>query len=259
MNRSIGFSTGALAFGNFRLALDMLRGYQVNAVELSALRQPELDPLWGAVRDLDLSQYDYVAVHAPSEIVPAMELHVVTCLLDLAGRGWPIVVHPDAIHDYALWRRFGALLCVENMDKRKPVARTVDELRSVFDVLPEASFCLDLGHGRQVDATMTEVYRMIRAFGTKIRQIHVSEVNTRSKHDRLSDASVFAFKRVAEYIPENIPLIVEAIIDEPDISSELQRVEEALLGALRVPQAWRNREENRGGRRHLLGRLCPYG
>jgi sugar phosphate isomerase/epimerase len=65
------------------------------------------------------------------------------------------------------------------MDKRKPVARTVDELEAVFDELPDAGFCLDLGHARQVDASMTEAYRMAKTYAAKIRQVHVSEVNAR--------------------------------------------------------------------------------
>jgi len=234
MHRTIGFSTGALAFGDFRRALDMLRKHPIRAVELSALRQPELDPLSTAVAELDLSQFSYVAVHAPSQIEPATESHVVRCLLDFASKGWPIVVHPDAIHDCSLWRPLGASLCVENMDKRKPVARTVDELAVVFDALPEASFCFDLGHARQVDTTLTEAYLMLRAYASKLRQVHVSEVNTRSKHDRLSYSSITAFQRVAEFIPECVPIIVESVIEESEIGPELQRVEEALPAGVGV-------------------------
>lgn len=48
--RMIGFSTGALALGDYRHALEMLVDKDVNALELSALRQDELQPL---VEDLD--------------------------------------------------------------------------------------------------------------------------------------------------------------------------------------------------------------
>ena len=43
--RQIGFSTGALARGDFRYALDILADQGIHAVELSALRESELDPL----------------------------------------------------------------------------------------------------------------------------------------------------------------------------------------------------------------------
>jgi len=228
MHRTIGFSTGALAFGDFRRALDMLRRRDIPAVELSALRQPELGPLRAGISELDLSRFAYVAVHAPSNIKGDTEEQVVNHLLDFAAKGWPIVVHPDAMHDYSLWRTFGDLLCVENMDKRKPVGRTVDELSCVFDRLPDASLCLDLGHARQVDATMTEAYLIVKSYVSKLRQVHISEVNTCSRHDRLSFSSIKAFQQVAEFIPENVPVIVESVIDECDIEPELRSVEEAL-------------------------------
>ena len=37
-----GFSTGALALGDFRRALELLQGVDADAVELSALREKEL-------------------------------------------------------------------------------------------------------------------------------------------------------------------------------------------------------------------------
>jgi hypothetical protein len=232
--RTVGFSTGALAFGDFRRALNMLRPYDTRAVELSALRQPELGPLTAASNDLDLSQFSYVAVHAPSNVDIDAERQVVRYLLELAAKGWPIVVHPDAIRDYALWRAFGDLLCVENMDKRKPIGRTVEELTSVFEKLPDASLCLDLGHARQVDATMTEAYLIAKVYESKIRQVHVSEVNTCSKHDRLSFSSIRAFQLVSELIPESVPLIIESVIEGWEIPDELRRVEEALPTAIGV-------------------------
>jgi len=232
--RTLGFSTGALAFGNFRQALEVLRPYGTHAVELSALRQPELGPLVAASNELDLSQFNYVAVHAPSNIDIDAEREVVRYLLDLAANGWPTVVHPDAIHDYGLWREFGNLLCVENMDKRKPIGRTVEELASVFEELPDASLCFELGHARQVDATMTEAYMIAKVYESKLRQVHISEVNTSSRHDRLSFSSIRAFQLVAELIPESVPLIIESVIQGWEIPDELRRVEEALPMALMV-------------------------
>jgi hypothetical protein len=64
--KCIGFSTGALARGDFRRALQMLSGKNVNAVELSALRQDELAPLVQQLGQLDLSRFQYISFHAPS-------------------------------------------------------------------------------------------------------------------------------------------------------------------------------------------------
>jgi len=226
--RPIGFSTGALAYADFRRGLAMARTADCSAVELSALRQPELFPLLESLRSLDLTGFEYVSIHAPSQFEPTWETAARDSLREECWRKWPIVVHPDALFDFSLWREFGALLCVENMDKRKPIGRTVRELGRIFEQLPQASFCFDIGHARQCDPTMTEAYLMLREFGSRLRQVHVSEVNTRSKHDPLSYASILAYQEVAQLIPAGVPLILETPVAEDRIEAEIAKVREAL-------------------------------
>ncbi len=225
--RPIGFSTGALACGDFRVALEMMRDKPIDAVELSALRQDELVPLLDSLESLDLSSFRYLSLHAPSQFDPDKEITLRDRVLAETWRKWPIVVHPDAIQ-YELWRELGASVCVENMDKRKPTGRTVRELASVFKKLPEATLCFDIGHARQFDRTMTEARLILREFGSKLRQVHVSEVNTRSKHDPLSYVSILGFREVAHLIPEYIPLILETPVAKSDMMIEIAKVREAL-------------------------------
>jgi hypothetical protein len=233
--RTIGFSTGALALSDFALALEMLRDAPVSAVELSALRVGELAPLAEEADALDLSRYRHVSVHAPSRFTAGEEPAIIELLRSFTAWGWPIVLHPDTIHDPARWRGFGPMLYVENMDKRKPLGRTVAELRRVFDQLPGAGLCFDIAHARQCDGTMTEAYRILTAFGDRLRQIHISEVNTRSGHDRISPYSLRAFQRVASLIPEDVPVIIESRIPPEQIHAE---IDQALL-ALTPPSAVR--------------------
>jgi hypothetical protein len=226
--RPIGFSTGALAYADFREALRMLVGKDVQTLELSALRQCELVPLLQAIPSLDLTGFAYVSIHAPSQFEPNLEGALWEQLAgDVASR-WPIVLHPDAIIDFGLWRELGPSICIENMDKRKPIGRTARELSEIFKQLPDATFCFDIGHARQFDPTMTEAWLILREFGSKLRQVHVSEVNTRSKHDCLSYASILAFQEVAHLIPESVPLILETPVAEGDIEAEITKVREAL-------------------------------
>lgn len=227
--RPIGFSTGALALGDFWRALGILERHPaVQVVELSALRETELEPLVAALDRLNLTQFTCVAFHAPSAIGRANEAHVVELLGKVAARGWPIVVHPDAINEWALWRQFGELLCVENMDKRKPIGRSRAELHACFDRLPRASLCLDLGHARQVDPTMTEAYLILRDFKDRLRHVHLSEVSTDSRHDRLSYTASLAFREVAPFIPAGVPVLLETPIDEAQLALELRRARDAL-------------------------------
>ena len=226
--RTIGFSTGALAYADFRKALEMLRGKPVRAVELSALRECELEPMLQSLDSLDLSQFEYISLHAPSASSQEHEAEIVRLLLTVVNYGWPIILHPDACYDYELWKQFGAQICVENMDRRKSVGRTVAELQQVFSKLPEASFCFDFGHARQVDSTMAEADFLLKTFSNRLKQVHVSEVSTSSKHDTLSHASILAFREVAHLLRQDVPVILETPVTEDRIESEIQRAKEAL-------------------------------
>src|SRR5579863_7183016 len=103
----IGFSTGALAYADFRRALEMLKDERVCAVELSALRAPEWQPLFNALGSLDLSSFDYVSIHLPSAMNPREEMLIAESLCSLPADRWPLILHPDAIHEPGLWREFG--------------------------------------------------------------------------------------------------------------------------------------------------------
>lgn len=226
--RPIGFSTGALAFADFRRGAEMITRRGIRFIELSALRQEELSPLFYGLDQLDLSDFAYISIHAPSEINPNDEEATVKMLRTMSQRGWPIILHPDAVHDFSLWRTLGSFLCIENMDKRKALGRNVEELNQVFEKLPDAKFCFDIGHARQVDPTMNGAYFLLKEFEKKLIQVHLSEVNTSSKHDALSLASILAFQEVAEMIPETIPIILETTIPEDKMEAEIERALEAL-------------------------------
>jgi hypothetical protein len=226
--REIGFSTGALAYADFRRGLEIMRRKRLAAVELSALRQNELIPMLDALPTLNLSDFKYISIHAPSQFEEHLEKLLWARLSAEVWRGWPIVVHPDSLSDLSLWREFGSAISVENMDKRKPIGRSARELAVIFKHLPDAMFCFDIGHARQYDSTMTEAYLILREFGTKLRQVHVSEVNTSSRHDPLSYASILAFQEVAHCIPSHVPLILETPVTEDDIDIEIVKVREAL-------------------------------
>ena len=223
--RKIGFSTGAVARGDFGGALDTLRRFGVEAVELSALRLSELAPLSAALPTLDLGGFTFVSVHAPSRFERGDEESVLVDLARFAKLGYPVVVHPDVIFEFDRWRGLGDRLLIENMDKRKAIGRTVDELEPIFEQVPEARFCFDIGHARQVDPSMTEASLLLRAYGSRLAQVHMSEVNTASRHDPISLNAVAAFGSVAALIPEDVPVILESLIDEgqSDIETEIGR------------------------------------
>jgi hypothetical protein len=226
--RPVGFSTGAVALSNVRLAVSLLNNEPVQAIEISAIRIQELEPTLQALSDLDLGRFSYISIHAPSRFDRMSEAHVFQALYEHRSRGWAIVVHPDTLHDLSLWRRLGELLCIENMDNRKRMGRTAQEMKQIFSELPDATFCLDLGHARQIDSSMTEAYLMIKGFASRLRQIHISEVNARSKHDHLSFVSILDYQEVAGMIAESVPAIIESVVEPNQIGAEIARVRRAL-------------------------------
>jgi hypothetical protein len=203
----------------------MVRGQPTTAIELSALREEELQPLMEALDSLDLQQFSYVSIHAPSKLVALSEQAAVELLGPAIRRGWPIVVHPDVIEDFDLWNELGEILCIENMDKRKRVGRTAQELALYFARLPQARLCFDIGHACQVDPTMCEAETILEAYQDRVRQVHMSLVNTNSGHERMNYGSLVAFKRVAHRIPKGVPIILETPVSGDLLLAEIEKAE----------------------------------
>jgi hypothetical protein len=232
---TIGFSTGSLALGDVKSALGLLERHRTGCIELSALRVDELTPLLRCLPDLPLSGYRSISIHAPSAFARGEERRIAADLLPVAAaRGWPVILHPDAIHDFGIWRDFGDRVAIENMDRRKPGGRTVRELRPVFARLPDASFCFDVAHARQCDTSMTEAFRLLDSFGDRLAEVHVSELDAHSRHVRLSRAAIHACREIAHLIPIDVPVIVEAPVRSHEIEDELMAGLEAMGRSLTV-------------------------
>ena len=229
----IGFSTGSIALDNVQRGLDVATNRRTTAVELSALREAELDPLLQSLDRLqgNLQSFEYISFHAPSKRERMTEAEFVGKLQQVANRGWAIIVHPDLIDDFSLWRKLGRAVCIENMDKRKKIGRTAAQLQTIFDKLPEATFCFDIGHARQVDPTMQEAESFLRVFKDRIRQVHMSSVNSQSRHERLNFESIQAFQRVAHRLNPSVPVILETPVQSGEIDDEISAAEQVFAFA----------------------------
>jgi|LakMenEpi03Aug12_release.lakeMendotaPanAssembly.Ray.scaffolds.fasta_scaffold346793_4 hypothetical protein len=222
----IGLSTGSIAGPDLWRGLELALSLPCQAIELSALREAELDPLLRALDRIDgmVAGLESVAVHVPSRFEEVTESKVVQQLHSIAERHWLAIVHPDIIQTPKLWNALGAALCIENMDKRKVVGRTARQLQDLFSELPEATFCFDIGHARQVDPTMLEASRMLASLGGRLRQIHMSHVNSSSRHERLKYESILAYRQVAAALPREIPIILESCIPTAGFADEVFRL-----------------------------------
>src|SRR2546429_2186647 len=93
-----GYSTGALAKGDIANGVAMVRVLNLKSIELSALRQTEVRHLVQYVEESDLSDFNHVSIHAPTDFNRDDEEWVVGILEQIARpRNWAVVMHPDAV------------------------------------------------------------------------------------------------------------------------------------------------------------------
>lgn len=229
----IGISTGALARGDWQQAVAIAVRHSVCALELSALRMNEFESLANAAVTFPIDQFHYVSFHAPSTFPKEAETSVVSLLLPLVERGIPIVAHPDCIYTPKTWEVLGSALMIENMDKRKPCGRTAEELEPVFEKLPDARWCFDVGHARQVDGTMSHAIFMLRKFRERLAEIHLSDVDAASRHCMLNESALSAFRMVMDAtIVDRIPIILETPATEESLDAEVRRATDFCLSLL---------------------------
>jgi sugar phosphate isomerase/epimerase len=113
-------------------------------------------------------------------------------------------------------------------DKQKPIGRTATELERIFEQLPEAGLCFDIAHARQFDPSMVEAYRILRLHQPRLRQVHLSEVSSMSRHTSLSYGAIQDFIEVAQWIPPHLPVILESPGSDGILEVEMERAREAL-------------------------------
>jgi len=224
-HQHLGFSTGALERGNYAKAVSWMVSHHIRTVELSALRFDELEPLVTGLDALPLDEFEYVSFHAPSSFEREQEAQVIALLKPIQQRGWNVVVHPDVIYTPRLWTCFGEQLLVENMDRRKAIGRTVGELKTIFRDLPSAQLCLDVAHARQLDTTLVVLWDLMRSFGDRIGEIHISELDSRCKHQPMSRAAIADYQQMFGRCLRDAPVIVESMLDGARRTERLNEID----------------------------------
>jgi hypothetical protein len=130
-----------------------------NAVELSALSEPELPELLSWLESGPALPFLWAGAHGPTKTREMPEAELVALLESLARYVDVIVLHPDTIEDLDRYRGLGAKLAIENMDTRKSVGQRAEDLQRIFEALPEARLCFDVAHLGVVDQTMGKATR----------------------------------------------------------------------------------------------------
>ena len=208
---AVGASTGYMSSqrGDWDALTRTAAEESLGAVELSALSEPELP---GLIEWLDAGPslpFRWVAAHAPTKARAMSEVALVAMLARLSPHVEAIVMHPDTMSEATLYRPLGSKLVVENMDTRKPIGQRADQLRRIFDDLPEARLCFDVAHASSVDSSMREGERILEYFGTRLSHVHVSSLDERCHHVPLTEGDEERFGPLLDRC-RDVPWILEA-------------------------------------------------
>lgn len=73
---------------------------------------------------------------------------------------------------------------------------------------------------------MTVAIEMLKRFGRRLRQLHVSDVGTFGEHRPIGYLTRLSFQVVAKMIPEDVPIIIESIVGQEAMAREVQTTRE---------------------------------
>ncbi len=173
----LGASTGILpSRGDWPALVREAAAISPFCAELAALDEGELPALEAFLRDAGRLPFRYLSVHAPSKNRRVDEASLVARLAALTPQVAAVVVHPDTIQDVSRWRALNGRCVLENMDGRKPLGQTADDLAPFFAELPTAGLCLDVAHAASLDPSMEIAEELLDRFGSRLRHVHVSSL-----------------------------------------------------------------------------------
>jgi hypothetical protein len=179
------------------------------AIELSALCEDELDGLVEYLHSVRPLPFRFVSVHGPSKDRRLSDDELVSVLEQLPAWVSAIVMHPDAMVDLAPYRRLGRRLCVENMDPRKHLGQTAQELERYFAALPDARLCFDVAHAHAVDPSLAVARELLSRFSSRLSHVHLSSLDAEQHHVPLTDSDQERFATVLKRCSD-VPWILEA-------------------------------------------------
>lgn len=221
-NIRLGFSTGVL-YKTHRTkdALKIMRNLGYDIVELGFVKLSRIEEGWlEEISDEDLKGFNYISFHAPKfnygdndgtrSIFEKIEK------INKIRKLNTVVVHPDPVENFEVFRNVSFHVSFENMDNRKISHKTPED----FDIFTKNSgygLVLDVNHIYSNDPSMALAKDFYNKFGDKITQIHLSGYV--DYHDPL-------FRTMQKEIISSIqnfetPLIIESVLStEKELNKE---------------------------------------
>lgn len=226
----IGFSSGCLHKTHDRLSPDtfeLFRSRGCNAIELMISSLSEVDK-FKKINATDIVGFEYVSVHAPAYKGEEISEYVRVLKVIEAKHSElffnAVVIHPAMIDDFSFIKDINLPFFVENMDNQKETGKSVESMRDIFNKF-DVPMVLDLNHCFSNDPSMKLADDFVKAFRTRINEIHLSGLDT--FHDPL-------FKTKQDFIIDaipgtDLPIIIESGLESvEEIGAELDYIKNYL-------------------------------
>ncbi|MCA9383494.1 hypothetical protein KC909_03955 [Candidatus Dojkabacteria bacterium] len=229
----IGFSNGVLykldvdrwSKEHYKRFLDL----GVNAVELNIIDPDHLPSLKAMPKEY-LDGFEFISIHAPAMIYYDQddetkrilaELELISAKLNIDS----IVIHPDRVHNWSVFKEYNAPFAIENMDNRKDKGQLVSDLEKYFKEL-DAHFVLDINHVLTVDPTLQLAHELIAAFEDKLTEVHLSGYGP-SSHVCLYQTEQ---EELIDLVKDlGVPIIIESVVSEiPELEKEWDYIQSKL-------------------------------
>jgi len=117
-----------------------------------------------------------------------------------------VVFHPDLVKNWDIFKSYTFPMAVENMEHRKKSGKTVDDLKRVFDIVPDAKFVLDVTHCMSLDPTLKLAESFLENFGDRLIEVHLSGYTT--YHDLLYQTHQTQMIEIVRHL--GVPVILES-------------------------------------------------
>lgn len=217
----LGFNTGKLNNLSVIEKINLFKEIGCNAIEFSVINFNDFDLIKKDIAKINPNDFSYRSLHGALKIGEekimyrddqfSRDILKKTQWLCEALKIELVVMHPDRVEDWSVFKNYNIPIAVENMDRNKTMGKTVGDLKNIFSNLG-VPMVLDVNHCYTIDKTMGLTKEFSDAFAARIKEIHLSGfVNY---HEMLAKTKQI---EIIESIPnKNLPIIIESACITPD-------------------------------------------
>ena len=128
-----------------------------------------------------------------------------------------LVVHPDRVEDWNVFKKYKLPICLENMDARKKTARTAAGMKPFFQG-NEYGMVFDVNHAFTNDPTMLSAKDFCESFGHLIKEVHLSGFieleETANRHAPIFETQQEPILQAIKDLA--VPIILEGVCKTPE-------------------------------------------